>query len=411
MQWTNQTTRKESNSVRFNIRVAGAGATKTYWLNNVHTVKNLGLPKRTVNVQELRIKFPHLDGIPLQSYWNAEPMILIGNNNWKLAVPRKVKEGKWNDPIASKCILGWGLQGSTSPKTVFSMHHCQCNWDKIEKSVRESFCVESVTPKTFRSVDDEKALEILDKTCSKSEGHYQVGLLWRNNNPILPESYNNAVKRLNCLKAKINREPELFDKIEVQINNLLKKGYANELSSAELVEQPERVWYLPIFITHNPNKPQKVRLVWDAAAKSHGSLLNDFMYTGPDLLHPLTEVLMAFRVGKIAVCGDIAEMFHQIRILEADAHAQRFVWYNKETQAIRTFVMRSMTFGISCAPCIAHYVRDKNAEEYKLQSPRAFEAITKAHYVDDYIDSLANETYTRLEASILGTGLLIHPKS
>jgi len=77
-------------------------------------------------------------------------------------------------------------------------------------------------------------------------------------------------------------------------------------------------------------------------------------------------------------------MFHQIGILESDA--QRFVWYNKETQAIRTFEMRSMTFGISCAPCIAHYVRDKNAEEYKLQSPRAFEAIT------NYIDSLGDET-------------------
>jgi len=106
MQWTNQTTRREGNSVRCNIRVAGAGATKTYWLNNVHTVKNLGLPKQTMNVHELRIKFPHLDGILLQSYLNAEPMIFIGTNNWKLAVPRRLREGKWNDPIASKCILG-----------------------------------------------------------------------------------------------------------------------------------------------------------------------------------------------------------------------------------------------------------------------------------------------------------------
>jgi len=160
------------------------------------------------------------------------------------------------------------------------MHHCQCNWDEIEKSIKESFCVETVTPKTFRTVDDEKALDILDNTCSKSEGHYQVGLLWRENNPTLPESYNNAMKRLNCLKAKINREPEFFGKIEMQINNLLEKGYASELSSAELLEQPERVWYLPIFITHNPNKPQKVRLDWDAVAKSHGKSLNDFMYTG-----------------------------------------------------------------------------------------------------------------------------------
>jgi len=104
-------------------------------------------------------------------------MILIGTNNWKLAVPRRLREGKWNDPIASKCILGWGPQGSTSSKTAFSMHHCQCNWDEIEKSIKESFCVETVTPKTFRSVDDEKALKILDRTCSKNEGHYQVGLL------------------------------------------------------------------------------------------------------------------------------------------------------------------------------------------------------------------------------------------
>jgi len=51
MQWTNQTTKIEGNSVRCNIRVAGAGATKSYWLNNVHTVKNLGLPKQTVNVE------------------------------------------------------------------------------------------------------------------------------------------------------------------------------------------------------------------------------------------------------------------------------------------------------------------------------------------------------------------------
>ncbi|XP_052835157.1 uncharacterized protein LOC128251924 [Drosophila gunungcola] len=319
-------------------------------------------------------------------------MLLIGTNNWKLAVPRKLREGKWNDPIASKCILGWGLQGSGYAKTAFSMHHCQCNWEEIDKTVKESFNVDSVTPRTLRSIDDEKALQILDSTCTKVDGHYQVGLLWRHTNPILPESYNSAMKRLDCLKSKISREPDLYDKIELQINNLLEKGYAVEMSSAEMNIKHERVWYLPIFITHNPNKPEKVRLVWDAAAKSHGKSLNDFMVTGPDLLHPLTEVLMAFRVGKIAVCGDIAEMFHQIRIQEADSHAQRFIWFNKETRAPRIFVMKAMTFGISCAPCIAHYVRDKNAKEYKLKSPRAFEAITEAHYVDDYIDSLADET-------------------
>ncbi|KAL7724349.1 hypothetical protein ACLKA6_002994 [Drosophila palustris] len=53
--------------------------------------------------------------------------------------------------------------------------------------------------------------------------------------------------------------------------------------------------------------------------------------------------------------------------------------------------MHAMTFGISCAPCIAHYVRNKNVEPYRQLHPRLYEAIQKAHYVDDYIDSMDTE--------------------
>lgn len=50
-----------------------------------------------------------------------------------------------------------------------------------------------------------------------------------------------------------------------------------------------------------------------------------------------------------------------------------------------------MTFGISCALCVAHYVRDKNAKEHKLESPPTFAAIPEAHYVYYFIDRLATE--------------------
>lgn len=71
----------------------GADETKSYWLNDVHAFKNLGLPKQAVNVNELITNYQHINGIPLKSLWNAEPMLLIGTNNWKLAVPRKIREG------------------------------------------------------------------------------------------------------------------------------------------------------------------------------------------------------------------------------------------------------------------------------------------------------------------------------
>jgi len=53
--------------------------------------------------------------------------------------------------------------------------------------------------------------------------------------------------------------------------------------------------------------------------------------------------------------------------------------------------MRAMTFGINWAPFIALYVRDKNAEVHQHQFPLALDAIQRAHYVDDFIDSMSDE--------------------
>jgi len=81
-----------------------------------------------------------------------------------------------------------------------------------------------------------------------------------------------------------------------------------------------------IFIITNPNKPNRVHLVWDAAAQSGGQSLNDFIHAGPDLFKPLVDLLISFRAGKVAIIGDIAEMFYQIRVKPEDAHVQRFLW-------------------------------------------------------------------------------------
>ncbi|XP_046868658.1 uncharacterized protein LOC124461150 [Drosophila willistoni] len=59
-------------------------------------------------------------------------------------------------------------------------------------------------------------------------------------------------------------------------------------------------------------KAQKVRLVWDAAAQSGGKALNDYIWSGPDLLNSLFDLLLSFRVGRVAICGDIAEMFRDV---------------------------------------------------------------------------------------------------
>ncbi|XP_068149501.1 uncharacterized protein [Drosophila tropicalis] len=49
--------------------------------------------------------------------------------------------------------------------------------------------------------------------------------------------------------------------------------------------------------------------------------------------------------------------------------------------------MEALTFGINCAPCIAHFIRDKNADRFCQQYLQAAQAVKDYHYVDDFIYS------------------------
>lgn len=86
----------------------------------------------------------------------------------------------------------------------------------------------------------------------------------------------------------------------------------------------DRVWYLPVFPAFNPNKPSKIRIVFDAKAQVNGVSLNSQLLKGPDQLCSLIGVLLRFRQRKVALSGDIREMYHQVKITPSDQHVQRF---------------------------------------------------------------------------------------
>ncbi|GBP48181.1 hypothetical protein EVAR_27567_1 [Eumeta japonica] len=148
----------------------------------------------------------------------------------------------------------------------------------------------------------------------------------------------------------------------------------------------ERLWYLPHFAVTHPQK-KKVRLVFDAAARTNGKCLNDALLTGPDLIRSLLGVLVRFRQGRVAVSADIKEMFLRVKIRKEDRDSLRFLWRNNMNENPQEYRMTSLIFGAASSPCTAIYIKNRNASEFELEYPEACKAIRLDHYVDDFLKS------------------------
>lgn len=103
----------------------------------------------------------------------------------------------------------------------------------------------------------------------------------------------------------------------------------------------------------------------------------------PDLTVPLVGVLIRFRTNPVAICGDLQDMYHRVYVREEDRSVQRILWWHGEEVA--DYEVCVLTFGATCSPSLAQYVKNLNAQRFAAQYPKAVAAIVADHYVDDWL--------------------------
>lgn len=387
------------------------------------TFRKLQIAPQLFDANEIKLKYPHLRELCLESYYQIGGV--IGIDQPKAFIKNKSLHPK---TYSNEVVIGFSSPlGDYAIGTFDSIAARHKYHEKLEKSkntqmmdinnFRHQFNIIAISQNTNlksfddfnewenllmgkdyfqeaqegdrNSAEDQQALEIFEQKTYKDENNvFQTPLLFKDENVILPseKSFKVAFHRHKTMECHLVKAG-IYEEAKSEIDNLLKKNYAEEVTNDSLVLAPSKIFYNPIFFIKPAEK--RTRLIWNAAADvGEGITLNSFLMTGPNLYNNLHRMLFRMREHKYILKGDISEMFHRIGIIPEHRDALRFLFSEHPGGPTKIYRMKRMVFGANCSPSASQFTMHKNAEQFKLEFPNAYETIKNDFYVDDWLKSV-----------------------
>ena len=253
------------------------------------------------------------------------------------------------------------------------------------------------------SQEDKMFLTIMDNECRLVDGHYQLPLPFRNAGVVMPNNRAQALHRIAGLKKRFSRDSVFQREYIAFMNDIIDKGYAIKVPSDSVNKRCDgSLWYLPYHGVCNPNKPGRVRVVFDCACQWKGASLNKELLQGPDLTSSLIGVLLRFRQESVAFVADIEAMFYHVRIPESQTDYLRFLWWpDGDTSADpEDYRMKVHLFGAVSSPSCANFALRRAADHNERQYGKsAGDALRTNLYVDDLLRSVGSVSQAVNEAA------------
>ena len=321
--------------------------------------------------------------------------ILIGADQYYQLVTGEVIY-QHNGPTAIHTKLGWILSG---PVSGMSQKATLVNLVTTHALLVDTYQPQESLDHQLKQFWDLESMGIRPDECSVYDNfekgilcngeRYQVSLPWKESHPPLPDNYDLALRRLNGLLRRLRQSPEILH-------------HAMLLYRAESKENNVRqIHYLPHHAVLREDKATtKLRVVYDASAKTKGPALNDCLYAGPKFGQNIMDIniMLKFCVHKVAVAADMEKAFLMIAVAPEDRDVLRFLWVDnvdKQVPDIVAFRFTRVVFGVPSSPFLLNATIRHHIKSYSTVCPQFVETFLKSIYVDDvsYGADDADSTY------------------
>ena len=338
------------------------------------------------------LEWKHLTDIPLADPDFGRPGridILLGVDVFVEVLRQGRRIGPPGSPSAFETEFGWVLAGninSHTPSRLITSHHTFTSFVTGDEILRKFWEIEErPNDQTSLSPEERNVVQHFKENHSRTtDGRFVVPLPKRQHTKPIGESRSQAVKRFLSLERSLHSKAQ-FDDFNAVMAEYFEMGHAEPVPVADLEKQTQDVFYLPMHaVRKESSTTTKIRAVFDVSAKSStGISLNDTLLVGPTVHPLLVDVLLRFRLHRVALTTDVSKMYQAIELVELDRDLHRFVWRSSPSESLQDYRMTRVTFGVSASSFAANMAVKQNASDFALDYPQAVEVVNDSFYVDD----------------------------
>uniref|UniRef100_A0A146L5E8 DUF5641 domain-containing protein n=1 Tax=Lygus hesperus TaxID=30085 RepID=A0A146L5E8_LYGHE len=209
------------------------------------------------------------------------------------------------------------------------------------------------------------------------DGTYVVSLPFVSTPPDISSVSNIALRRFYNLETKFKR------------NSVLRTLYTEFMHDYEQLGHMDTNVDIPKYIIphhsilkEDRNKT-KLRVVFDASARSDHGSLNEYLMTGSKLQADIRDVLLNFRSHKFVFVTDFVKMYRCIWIDPNDRPYQCIYWRTDPDKEVQTYQCNTVTYGLTSSPYLALRTVKQLCIDEGSQFPEAVKVLNRDTYIDD----------------------------
>ncbi|XP_075151028.1 uncharacterized protein LOC142225136 [Haematobia irritans] len=347
------------------------------------------LPSRTFEIESLS-KLPNIPFADPRFYESSTIDVLLGGDILPSIMLPGLKRDICGSLMAQETIFGWILtgpipdtSGDISPNIV--SYFCEIS---LDKEISRFWEIEDLPRKKFISASDQFCEDFYVRTTTRNnEGRYIVALPFKESYPNdvdLGQSKKIAMAQYFRNEARLIRTPAFKEEYDNVLAEYITLDHMS-LVSPNSIPNYSKCYYLPHHAVIRPESvTTKVRVVFNASAPtSNGVSLNDVLHTGPILQNELIVLILNWRLFQYVFNGDITKMYRQILVNPSQRSFQRILFRKNPQNPLEDFELKTVTFGVNCAPYLAIRTMLQLADDVQHKYPKASEILRNFMYVDD----------------------------